>query len=182
MIVWDVLKFLFPNLWLFGFALSWVAASTFGSLISNHQDKRNKMLNTVKTLTMITFIISWLLLAGWVYNGRLSPNGAIIGYTGALLYIAGDWIAYFIDKTVRSPGGVRGAFWKWVLNHLDRFRARVVEEARQSLHPAERQLMELERLERETIVVSAAGPMAISVQTAPPKPPEAESPPPATNP
>lgn len=169
--IWQILQFLFPNWWLVCFALAWVAVSVIGSLLSNHQDRRNKLLNTVKTLTMVTFLISWTLLAGWVYNGRLSPTGAVIGYTGALLYIMGDWIAYFINKVVRSPGGVRGAFWKWMLDRIDGFRARVVEEARQSLHPAERQLMELERLERETIVISAASPIAIQAQQAPPPAP-----------
>jgi hypothetical protein len=164
----QILHFMFPNLWFAFFALAWVAVATFGSLISNHQERRNKLLNTLKTLSLVTFLVSWTLLAGWVYNGRLNPTGPIIAYVGALMMIVGDWLAFFIDKTVRSPGGVRGAFWKWVLDHIDSFRARVIEEARQSLHPAERKFMELERLERETIVISAPAPMSVLTQVAPP--------------
>jgi hypothetical protein len=164
--IWQIFGFLFPNWWLFLFAFGWVAVATFGSLLSNHQDRRNKLLNTVKTLVMVTFLVSWTSLAGWVYNGKIVPAAAVIGYTGAALYILGDWIAYFVDKIVRSPGGVRGTFWMWVLGRVDNFRSRVVEEARQSLHPAERRFMELEKLERNTVVVSAPAPINVSVQTA----------------
>lgn len=165
----DTFHFLFANLWLGLFALAWVAVSMFGSLLNNHQDKRNKLLNTVKTLGMVTFLISWTLLAGWVRSGTLSPTAAIIGYTGASLHILGDWIAYFIDRTVKSPGGLRGAFWKAVLDRIDRFRARVAEEARQSLEPAERKFMQLEQQERETILVTADTPITVGRVAAPPE-------------
>lgn len=177
------LFWLFPSWQLVLFALAWVGFAIVASLLSNHQELRNKRLNILKVIAFATFLISWANLSNF-YRGatQLSWGAIVLGYSGTFLYLLGDWIAFLIHSGMQTPGGVRGIFWRWVIARAEALRSMAVEEARQSLSPHETKIMALEHKERDQIIVSSPVPLTVSRVNAvdpeeqPPSEPEGSKP------
>lgn len=165
--IYETLSYLFPNWGMIGFALAWVAFAMIASLLSNHQEWRNKKLNILKVLAFATFLISWTVLSSYYRNGEWRESYwsvAIIAYCGAALYILGDLLAFAFHQFWQKPGGFRGMVWRGIVWQAERVREFAANEARQSLRPHEHKIIELQRKEAEQ-EITQPDPITVAIST-----------------
>jgi hypothetical protein len=156
----ETLSLFFPNWQVIFLALGFIGASTVVSTLLNGQTVANKRLNATKALMIATFATTWgemlILYSGGVFNAPL----AIFLYSGVVMYIAGDTLGYLINRSVMTPGGARGAFWRWVARISQKIAADAGQRALDSLRPTERKVYE--KLKQENSPAAAVTEVAVS--------------------
>jgi hypothetical protein len=170
----ESLSTFFPNMWIISLAIGWVGASVLISLLFNGQEVYNKRMNAVKSVAAATFCATWgealLLNSGRPFNMSL----IVFLYSGSLMYIVGDFIGFAIDRSVHSPGGVRGIFWRWCSLRLQSMASTCGANALHALRPTERRMYDAVKQEKDRqiaeVVVKVPMSMTITADSTIPEP------------
>lgn len=105
----QALRWAFPS-WQLGLMIfMWIAAAMFAGSMLNNQNRRTKIMNTLKVLGFAAFIESWAIIV-LIYNdevGRIYYSITLV-LIAALCAISGDWLVFLIKKARLYPGGMGG--------------------------------------------------------------------------
>lgn len=146
----ESLHWVFPNWQVILLAVGAVGVVMPISALMNNQHLRNKQLNTFKTLGFTILLVGWSQVSN-IYAGHpISWNAIVLGSSGWLIFIIGDWGAYLFHKAQFTPGGLGGMLWRAIARIGKGIHSVALDRAEHCLDNFEREVLERQRKDAET--------------------------------
>lgn len=151
----ELLRSIFPNTESMLISVFWVITSMIASVLFNNQDLSNKKNNAWKSFLILFFAFSWAMTNTYYDSGVWYPGYVAFAIVVWVLFLLGDWIAYWSHQLKFSPGGLPGWVWFSVVRFSKTLQAKATVRAVASLRPTERKLHEAAVAEKNAKLLKA---------------------------
>lgn len=151
----EILRSIFPNTNMIVVSVLWVVTSMLASVLFNNQDLKNKRSNAWKSFLLLFFAFSWAMTNAYYASGQWYLGFILFALIVWVLFLVGDWIAFWSHQLKFSPGGLPGWIWFSVARLSKTLQAKATIRAIATLRPTERKLHEAAVMEKNEKMLKA---------------------------